>query len=219
MASRRVLITGGAGSLACVLAGEFTGAGYEVFHPGRAELDVTNPDSVLRWFDNHPGGFDCVVLNAGVTRDRVLSGLEPADWDEVMAGNLDGAARVARVALQNNGEGGHLIMISSHSAVLGHAGQTAYAAAKAALIALMQSLARELGRRGTRVNAVMPGVLPTRLLEKLKPARVEELKKAGVLGRFNDCSAVARFLVFLDRDLPHTSGQVFQLDNRIIPWT
>lgn len=82
----------------------------------------------------------------------------------------------------------------------------------------MQSLAREVGPDGIRVNAVLPGILPTPMVERLSPEQQEQLRRQETLGCFNDLESVARFVVFLD-GMPNTSGQLFQLDSRITPWT
>ena len=110
---------------------------------------------------------------------------------------------------------GHIVFISSFSALHPPAGQAAYAAAKAGLIGLSKSLARELGPAGIRVNAILPGFLDTPMTAGLSAERREQVRRDHALGRFNDPEAVAAFLVHLHNHLPHTSGQVFQLDSRV----
>jgi 3-oxoacyl-[acyl-carrier protein] reductase len=113
---------------------------------------------------------------------------------------------------------GHIINISSFSARCGPAGQANYAAAKAGLIGLTTSLAREAGSRNIRVNAVLPGVLPTPMTAGLSEARLRELAAANGLGRLNSAAEVARFIAFL-ATTQNISGQLFQLDSRIGRWT
>jgi 3-oxoacyl-[acyl-carrier protein] reductase len=113
---------------------------------------------------------------------------------------------------------GHIINISSHAGKGGARGQSNYAAAKAGLLGLTQSLARELGSRNVRANAVLPGVLPTRMTAKLSADQMEGFAAANALGRINSLDEVARFIVFLT-GTQNISGQVFQLDSRIAPWT
>jgi 3-oxoacyl-[acyl-carrier protein] reductase len=113
---------------------------------------------------------------------------------------------------------GHIINISSFAARQGTRGQANYAAAKAGMLALTQSLARETGARNIRVNALMPGVLRTAMTDKLTAEQRETCAQANALGRLNEIAEVARFLAFL-AGTSNISGQIFQLDSRISPWT
>jgi 3-oxoacyl-[acyl-carrier protein] reductase len=134
--------------------------------------------------------------------------------------NLRGVFLVCRAAaplLAARG-GGHILNLSSHSGRVGARGQANYAAAKAGVIGLTQSLARELGPQNIRVNAVLPGVLPTPMTAGLTPEQLAAFARANALNRLNDPAEVARFLVFLTT-LANVSGQVFQLDSRVTPWT
>lgn len=213
--SGKVVITGGEGDLARVIATAFRQAGHEVLAPGRAELDVTDSTGVEAFFKLHPPGL--LVCNAGITRDAPLLKMREQDWDEVLAVNLRGAALCAKAALRGmiRSRAGHIVFISSFSALHPPAGQAAYAAAKAGLIGLAKSLAKETGSAGIRVNAVLPGFLETKMTRDLGEARRTAVKAEHALGRFNTPDAVAAFLLTLHLHLPHTSGQVFQLDSRI----
>jgi 3-oxoacyl-[acyl-carrier protein] reductase len=93
-----------------------------------------------------------------------------------------------------------------------------YAAAKAGLLGLTLAIAREYGSKNIRVNAVLPGVLPTGMTQKLSQSQREVFREQNVLGRFNDLAEVAAMVVFLC-GTRNISGQVFQLDSRIAPWT
>jgi 3-oxoacyl-[acyl-carrier protein] reductase len=110
---------------------------------------------------------------------------------------------------------GLLVFVSSHSALHPPHGQAAYAAAKAGLLGLARSLARELGPAGIRVNTLLPGFLDTPMTAGLAAERREQVRREHVLGRCNTPESVAGFLVHLHDHLPHTSGQVFQLDSRL----
>jgi 3-oxoacyl-[acyl-carrier protein] reductase len=110
---------------------------------------------------------------------------------------------------------GHIIFISSFSALHPPLGQVAYAAAKAALLGYVADLAGRHGRSNIRVNAVLPGFLETRMTETVSARRRSEILAAHALERFNTCREAAGFIRFLHHDLPHTSGQVFQLDSRV----
>jgi len=212
----RVLVTGGKGGLGSAIARAFREAGDEVLDPGRDELDVGDPGSVASFFEA-AGALDLLVANAGVADDRLLARLSAADWDRMLGVNLHGAARCARAAARAmlRRRRGHLVFVSSHSALHPPAGQAAYAAAKAGLLGLARSLARELGPANLRVNVVMPGFLETPMTAAVGPERRAAVVRDHALGRLNSPPEVAAFLLHLHRRLPHTSGQVFQLDSRI----
>ena len=210
-----MVITGGEGGLGRALAAAFAEAGHEVLAPGRDELDVADAAAVKEYFRGREMGL--LIYNAGITRDALLGRQREEDWDEVMEVNLSGAARCAAAAARGmlRARAGHIVFISSHSAIHPPTGQAAYAAAKAGLIGLAMSLARELGPAGVRVNAVLPGFLETRMTEGLSAERREAVRREHALGRFNTAEAVGDFLVTLHGKMPHTSGQVFRLDSRV----
>ena len=210
----RVVITGGTGSLGSVIAETLRGHGFSVAAPGRHELDVTSSTSITEFFANRET--DLLVCNAGITRDALLARTSPAAWDEVWGVNFRGALRCIRAVLpaMKARMSGHIVLIGSHSALHPPAGQVAYATSKAALIGLMDDFAIECGASGIRINAILPGFLETRMTADVSPARLEQIRADHSLGRFNTCAEVAGFVRFLHEELPHTSGQVFQLDSR-----
>lgn len=212
---QRILITGGNGGLAGRLAAAFTAAGDEVVAPGRSRLDVTSADSVEAFFAD-AGRFDLLIANAGCCEDRLLARLAPEEWDRQLEANLHGAFRCVRAALpaMTAGRSGHLVFISSQSALHPPVGQAAYAAAKAGLIGLATSLARELGPANIRVNVILPGFIETPMTAGVSQVRRREILAGHTLGRFNTPEAVAGFIVHLHHRLPHTSGQIFRLDSR-----
>lgn len=215
------LITGGEGDLAIAIAAALRSSGYTVDAPGRDLLDVTSSASVSRYIrDYFPAPPGLLILNAGLIRDARVSRMDEADWDAVMDVNLRGAFLCAREVLRGmrRRRGGHIVALGSYSALSGPAGQANYAAAKAGLIGLVQSLAREGGSRGVRVNCVLPGFLETRMTRELTPEVVAKARESHTLGRFNTPEDAARFIVFLDT-MAHISGQVFQLDSRVRRWS
>ena len=209
-----VIITGGAGDLGRALADEFRAAGAIVHHPGRDELDVREAESVATYFDRFDR-IDVLVNNAGITGDKRFPRLEEADWDSVHDTNLKGSFLCSRAAARRmiQARSGSIVQIGSYSAEHPPVGQVAYAASKAGLIGLTKSLAKELGPRNIRVNAVLPGFLETRMTSPLS----EEVRSAALarhaLGRFNTPADAARFIRLLTT-FDHLSGQVFQLDSR-----
>lgn len=231
-----VLITGAAGGLGSHLVAGFADSGWRVaagWHrtPIRngtgsvmpVPLDVTEPAApeaavaavVERW-----GRLDALVNNAGVVADALLPRMSLEDWLEVLEVNLNGARRCAQAAarVMVRKRDGHILNITSHGGRVGRAGQANYAASKAGLFGLTQSLARELGSRNVRVNAVSPGFLRTPLVGDLSEDDLARHAAANVLGRLNEFDEVVRFIVFL-AGMRNVSGQIFQLDSRITPWS
>ncbi len=209
------LITGGQGDLARAIAARLQAAEWRVLAPGRAEMDVACRESVRRFFRDHVEELDLLVNNAGTTRDGLLAKMGEEDWDTVVDTNLKGAFFCCQCALrlmlkQRNG---HIVNVGSFSAIQPQIGQANYAAAKAGLMALTRSLAKETGRRNVRVNCVLPGFLRTKMTQGLAAETIERARESHVLGRFNTCEDVARFVEFL-HSMENVSGQTFQLDSR-----
>jgi 3-oxoacyl-[acyl-carrier protein] reductase len=209
------VITGGHGDLAKALSEQLRQNDWEVLAPGRAELDVSDTSSVKTWFSRLPR-LDLLINNAGTRQDGLMANLEEAAWDAVLKTNLRGAFLCSREAARRfmSQKSGHIINIGSYSALSGPVGQVNYAAAKAGLIGLTRSLAREFGPAGVRVNCVLPGWLETKFTTSVPEKHREAARQEHVLGRFNTVEDAARFIVFL-HSMEHISGQVFQLDSRV----
>ena len=229
-------ITGAAGGLGRVLAHAFAAHGWQVaagYHhkPFLSEqeniwpvaVDVTRRtavDDALQLILERWSRLDLLVNNAGLAADHPLWQLPEADWDAVLDVNLKGAFLCSQAALRPmlRQRDGQIINIASSSGRSGQRGQAHYAAAKAGLFGLTTALAREVGSRNIRINAVLPGVLPTPMTAALDPATLAAFAAANTLGRINSPEEVARFIVFL-ASLQNVSGQLFQLDSRIAPWS
>jgi 3-oxoacyl-[acyl-carrier protein] reductase len=212
-----IVVTGGGGDLARAIVAALPGD--TVYAPPRAELDVRDEAQVDAFFARLPR-LDVLIANAGLTRDGALANLTMADVDEVIAANLRGAFLCARAAvkLMMRQRSGHILLIGSRAAKHGTRGQSAYAAAKAGLVGLGQSIAKEYGARNVRCNIVLPGFLQTKFTAHVPEKRLEEIREEHVLGRFNTRENAARAIAFLAR-LDHVSGQVFTLDSRMDRWT
>lgn len=191
-----------------------------VHAPSHKELDVTSTASIAATFENIPR-LDLLVCNAGLIVDKTMASISEEDFARVLDVNLTGAFRAARAALNlmSRQRSGHIVFIGSYSALTGPVGQASYASAKAGLIALTQSLAREYGARNIRVNCILPGFMETKMTAHLRDDHRTRFKQAHTLGRFNTVAEAARFIRFLHLEMPHTSGQVFSLDSRPHRWT
>jgi NAD(P)-dependent dehydrogenase (short-subunit alcohol dehydrogenase family) len=212
-----ILISGGEGDLARALRSEWERD--HVLAPGRDLMNVCDEAQVGAYFAKLER-LDVLVANAGVIRDGAVTGLTDDDFSAAVEVNLRGAFLCARAALKlmMKQRSGHIILVGSRAARCGTRGQSVYAAAKAGLFGLAQSIAREYGLRNIRCNVVLPGFLETRMTAGLSPERREEVRTEHALGRFNTTENAARFIAFLAR-LDHVSGQTFTLDSRLDRWT
>jgi 3-oxoacyl-[acyl-carrier protein] reductase len=145
------------------------------------------------------GRIDIVVNNAGITRDGLAMRMSDHDWDEVIAVDLTAAFLVCRAALRPmiRQRSGRIINISSVAGVHGNPGQANYSAAKAGLVGLTKSLAKEVGSRGITVNAVAPGVIDTDMTAELTGAVVQQVIAAIPAGRTGTAEEVAAAVAFL----------------------
>jgi 3-oxoacyl-[acyl-carrier protein] reductase len=161
------------------------------------------------------GGIDIVVNNAGITRDNLAVRLTDEDWEAVIAVDLSAAFRICRAALRPmlRSHSGRIINISSVAGVVGNPGQANYSAAKAGLIGLTKSLAREVGSRGITVNAVAPGFIATDMTAELAGDVLTAATGAVPLRRLGTADEVAAAVLFLA--LPEASyitGHVLHVD-------
>lgn len=219
MSESVAVITGGEGELARAIAEELRAGPMQVFAPGHDVLDVASPTSVQKFF-GELDRVDLLINNAGCRADVLAAKMTEAEWDGVVSTNLRGAFLCAQATglKMMRQRSGHVINIGSFSARLGTFGQSNYAAAKAGLIGLTQSIARELGKRNVRVNCVLPGFLETKFTADVPEDAKQRALQMHELGRFNTVADAARFIAFLDT-MPFVSGQIFQLDSRIGSWT
>lgn len=218
---RVAVITGGAGTLAQELQTQLLANGWVVHAPGRDNLDVTSSEQVKNYFADL-NRVDLLINQAGIIDDASLLKMSDFAFDRVIDVSLTGAFRCAREALllMSKQRSGHLIQVGSFAAIQGTSGQANYAAAKAGLIGLTKSIALEYGGRNIRANGVLPGLLETKMTEALlsDESRRKALQAQHALRRFNTVHQAAQFMVFLD-SMNHVSGQWFQLDSRVGPWT
>jgi len=161
------------------------------------------------------GHIDILVNNAGVTRDTLMLRMSEEQWDYVLDKNLKSAFNfmhaVAPVMLKQHS--GSIISMSSVVGLHGNAGQANYAASKAGIVALTQSMAQELGSRGVRVNAIAPGFIQTDMTAQLKDEALQRIIDRIPMRRAGSPAEVAEVAVFLASDMSsYVSGQVIQVD-------
>lgn len=161
------------------------------------------------------GQIDILVNNAGITRDGLMLSMKEEQFDAVVDTNLKGAFNMTRhvCGAMVRKRRGRIINISSVVGLSGNAGQTNYSSAKAGLIGLTKSVAKELASRGITCNAVAPGFIETDMTAAMPPQAAETLKAAIPLGRLGKPEDVARLVAFLASDsADYITGEVIKVD-------
>jgi len=237
---RVALVTGGSRGIGAAVCMELAAAGAEVAVNYSSSADAANEvcaavreaggtahavagdistaegaAALVAKVESDVGPIAILVCNAGITRDNLIMKLTDDDWESVINTNLSGAfftcRAVARPMLKRRG--GAIVTMSSVVGVHGNAGQTNYAASKAGLIGLTKSLAKELGSRGIRVNAIAPGYIATVLTDVLPDAAKAAILSQTPLGRLGEPPDVARAVRFLVSDAAgFVTGDVLAVD-------
>ena len=226
-AGRRVLVTGGSRGIGRATAEAFAREGAAVgFNYSRLEdegearetldalraagvrahaarADVSDSEAVTRLFselrDALGGAPDVLVNNAAITHDAPLMMVPEEAWDRVIATNLKGGYLCCRAALRGMiaAKGGRIVNVVSPAAFFGQEGASSYAAAKAGLVALTKSLAREVARFKITVNAISPGLVDTQLIATLAESRRQDMERQIPLGRMAAPAEIAAGILFL----------------------
>ncbi|MGE9270819.1 MAG: SDR family oxidoreductase [Verrucomicrobiales bacterium] len=192
--------------------------------PKRCELvslEVTDPqnwEEVVAMLMARTGRIDGLVNNAGVHRDALLATMSDEDWRSVIASNLDsvfyGCRSVIRPMMRQRF--GRIINIASLSALLPPMGQTNYAAAKAGVVTLTQTLAKEVARSGITVNAVLPGYIETEALADMDAEAMKRAKAGIPMRRFGQPEEVAAAVGFLAcQEAGYVTGSALKIDGGI----
>jgi 3-oxoacyl-[acyl-carrier protein] reductase len=219
---RVTLVTGGSRGIGVAVSRELAAAGARVAVNYRSsseaaealaaeiggiavQADVSDAEqakSLVERVESELGDLDVLVNNAGITRDTLLARMSDEDWQDVLATNLSSVFHTCRAVARKmlRRRSGSIVNMTSVVGLHGNAGQTNYAASKAGVVGFTKALAKELGNRGVRVNAVAPGYITTELTGALP----EELKEAilvnTALGRLGEPEDVARAVRFLCSD-------------------
>ncbi|MBP7274257.1 MAG: 3-oxoacyl-[acyl-carrier-protein] reductase, partial [Saprospiraceae bacterium] len=159
------------------------------------------------------GGLDIVVNNAGITKDNLILRMTEDQWDAVMQTNLKSLFNITKPAMKHlMRKGGSIINISSVVGVFGNAGQSNYAASKAGIFGFTKSIAKEMGSRNVRCNAIAPGYIETEMTQTLDE-KVKESFWANIpLKRMGTAEEVADSVVFLASDMAkYINGQVLSV--------
>jgi len=165
----------------------------------QGEGDAAQTDALVESIAKEFGDVLILVNNAGITRDNLALRMKDAEWDEVMETNLRAVFRLSRAVMRGmmKARWGRMINITSVVGASGNPGQANYAAAKAAVVGMTKSLAREIGSRNITVNCVAPGFIDTDMTKALPDAARETLLSRIPLGRLGTPEDVAHAVAFL----------------------
>ena len=232
---KTVLVTGASGAIgsaivrAAKLQGAWVAGTYHNHRPTPQEcpadllepVDVRSKTSVTQWVAKclaHNGQIDGLVTSAGNVQDHTLVKLTDADWDDVLQTHLTGTFNTLQAVLpaMQYHRLGKIITVISQAGIHGRFGQTNYAAAKAGIIGLTRSAAKELGEWGIEVNMICPGFTPSRMTEAVPPEGWERARNASVMGMLGDAEVLANLTLWLlSDDCRGISGQIFYADSRM----
>ena len=200
-------------------AGDINTAGGQAIF---TKVDVTDRENVQAMVEETKerfGNIDILVNNAGITADAMLLKMTEAEWDKVIGVNLKGVFNCTQLVAPSMIEqgGGVILNASSVVGVYGNIGQTNYAATKSGVIGMTKSWAKELGRKGIRVNAVAPGFIISDMTAKVPEKLLGVMKEKTALNRLGEVQDIANTYLFLASDYAsYITGQVLGVDGGLV---
>ena len=241
LAGKIALVTGASRGIGAAIADTLAQAGATVIGTATSEsgasviaqrlapwngtgrtLNAATPDSVealIADVEKEFGKLDILVNNAGITRDNLLMRMKEEEWDEIMSVNLKSVYRASKAVLRGmmKQRAGRIITITSVVGTMGNAGQTNYAAAKAALQGFSKSLAREVGSRSITVNCVAPGFIDTDMTRALPEETRQVFEAQTALGCFGTPQDIADAVLFLASDQArYITGQTLHVNGGML---
>lgn len=184
------------------------------------QVDITNRESVTQAVASLKSKPDILVNNAGITRDKSFAKMCTDDWDAVINTNLTGLFNVTKSLLENfnpTSTQKRIINISSVVGLYGNFGQTNYAAAKAGVIGMTKTLAKELGRKGFTVNAVAPGFIKTAMTNTMPEEVLQQMSSKVAVQRLGETSDIANVVLFLASEAAsYINGTVISVDGGMV---
>ncbi|MDN7225982.1 3-oxoacyl-[acyl-carrier-protein] reductase [Planococcus liqunii] len=186
------------------------------------KANVSDAEAVKAMVDEAMAAFgsvDILVNNAGITRDNLMMRMKDDEWDDVINTNLKGVFICTKAVTRQmmKQRSGRIVNISSIVGVMGNAGQANYVAAKAGVIGLTKTTARELASRGITANAIAPGFITTDMTDKLNEDIQKSMLAQIPLGRFGEAAEVAKAALFLASDeASYMTGQTLHLDGGMV---
>lgn len=184
---------------AAAISARFKAAGVQGIGMKLDVTDAAAAEAAIAQISAEYGPVAILVNNAGITRDNLFMRMKDAEWDDVIATNLTSVYRMCRLVVKPmvKARTGRIINISSVVGITGNAGQVNYSAAKAGLLGMTKSLARELGSRSITINAVAPGFIESDMTDSLPEEQKEKLKSEIALGRLGTPDDIAQTCLFL----------------------
>ncbi|OUZ09696.1 3-oxoacyl-ACP reductase [Aeromicrobium sp. PE09-221] len=160
------------------------------------------------------GGLDAVIVNAGFWKGGLIERVSHEEWWSVIDANVSSLSYMARAVLPSlrQAKDPSIVLVASVVGLIGHAGDTAYGAAKAAMVGFARSLAKEVGRDGIRVNVLAPGFVDTDMTSAVPDTARERIYDETVLRRFGTADEIAKAAVFLSEDATYCTGSVLSVD-------
>lgn len=186
------------------------------------QLDVTDADAAqacVAAISEQYGPISILVNNAGITRDNLFMRMKDDEWDAVISTNLSSVYRMCKLVIKPmvKARKGRIINISSVVGITGNAGQVNYSAAKAGLLGMTKSLARELGSRSITINAVAPGFIESDMTSALPEEQKNKLKSEIALGRLGTPDDIAQTCLFLASDgAAYITGQTISVNGGMV---